>query len=201
MSSRLVSNIYRSSGVIPRQQLQYYCCQQQQQSINIIVRRWAHSVRLIALQDFPHGKAYKGDVVTVKAGYARNYLIPKKVALYATPQNFDRLGMVDPDYETAEQRVARLQRESFIEAGKESYLKEADLLKKYLKNKVVGQVIYFSYWWRLILFCFVTIQKSMILSNLLFVVPYYFILLSIIPSSRYGEMWIPIVSMPYILEW
>jgi hypothetical protein len=137
LSSRLpvVSTLWRSSGVIPRQ-LEYYCCQQPTD----ICRRWSHSVRLIALQDLPHGKAYKGDVVTVRAGYARNYLIPKKMALYATPQNFDRLGMIDPNVETAEQRSARLQRESSINAGEEKFLKEADLLKKYLKNKVVGNV-------------------------------------------------------------
>jgi large subunit ribosomal protein L9 len=29
----------------------------------------------------------KGDVVNVKRGYARNYLIPRKLAIYATPQN------------------------------------------------------------------------------------------------------------------
>lgn len=28
-----------------------------------------------------------GDIVEVKAGYARNYLIPRRVALQATPQN------------------------------------------------------------------------------------------------------------------
>ncbi|MDD3632899.1 MAG: 50S ribosomal protein L9 [Candidatus Syntrophosphaera sp.] len=29
----------------------------------------------------------KGDVVNVKRGYARNYLIPRKLAIYATPKN------------------------------------------------------------------------------------------------------------------
>ncbi|KAL3902923.1 MAG: hypothetical protein SGILL_010642, partial [Bacillariaceae sp.] len=93
--------------------------------------------RLIALQDLPHGKAYKGDVVSVKAGYARNYLVPKKMALYATPQNFDKLGMVDPDVETEEQRMERLLRESSMSAREDKSLKDADLLKKYLKNKVL----------------------------------------------------------------
>ena len=99
---------------------------------------WGHTVRLIALEDLPHGKAYKGDVVTVKAGYARNHLIPQKFALYATPQNFERLGIIDPDFETEEERIARLQRESNMTATEDRYLKEADLLKKYLKNKVVS---------------------------------------------------------------
>lgn len=89
------------------------------------------------MEDLPHGKAYKGDVLTVKAGYARNHLVPQKLALYATPQNFEKLGMVDPDFETEEERIARLQRESNMTAAEDKYLKEADLLKKYLKNKVL----------------------------------------------------------------
>ena len=101
-------------------------------------KRWGHTVRLIALEDLPHGKAYKGDVLTVKAGYARNHLVPQKLALYATPQNFEKLGIVDPDFETEEERIARLQRESNMTATEDRYLKEADLLKKYLKNKVVS---------------------------------------------------------------
>jgi len=112
---------------------------QQQQHLlqHTPTKRFGHSVRLIALEDLPHGKAYKGDVLTVKAGYARNHLVPQKLALYATPQNFDKLGMVDPDFETEEERIARLQRESNMTATEDRYLKESDLLKKYLKNKVL----------------------------------------------------------------
>ena len=101
-------------------------------------QRWGHTVRLIALEDLPHGKAYEGDVIRVKAGYARNYLIPKKKAVYATPQNFERLEIVDPEVETEEQRIARLERESSMSKKEEQYLKQADVLKKYLKNKTVS---------------------------------------------------------------
>jgi ribosomal protein L9 len=101
-------------------------------------RRWGHTVRLIALEDLPHNKGYGKDVIRVKAGYARNFLIPKKKAVYATPQNFEKLGIVDPDVETEEQRTERLQRESSMNQKEELYLKEADLLKKYLRNKVVS---------------------------------------------------------------
>lgn len=100
-------------------------------------KRWGHTVRLIALEDFPHAKAYKGDVVRVKAGYARNYLIPQKKALYATPQNFEKMRMVDPDVETEDQRIARLVREENFDVQEEKYLKQADILKSYLRNKVV----------------------------------------------------------------
>mmetsp|Transcript_10562 Transcript_10562/g.25020 ORF Transcript_10562/g.25020 Transcript_10562/m.25020 type:complete len:285 (+) Transcript_10562:179-1033(+) len=111
--------------------------QMQTQTQTQTQRRWGHTVRLIALEDLPHGKAYKGDVVTVKAGYARNHLVPQKLALYATPQNFEKLGIVDPDFETEEERIARLQRESNMTAAEDRYLKDADLLKKYLRNKVL----------------------------------------------------------------
>ena len=99
--------------------------------------RFSTSVRLIALEDLPHGKDYKGDVVSVKPGYARNYLVPNKKAVYATPQNFDKMGIIDPHLESEEQRIARLQRESSVDLKAEQYLKEADTLKKYLRNKVV----------------------------------------------------------------
>lgn len=103
-----------------------------------LARRWGHTVRLIALEDLPHGKAYEGDVVRVKAGYARNFLIPKKKAVYATPQNFERLDIVDPDFETEEERIARRERESSMNKKEEEFLKQSDLLKKYLRNKVVS---------------------------------------------------------------
>lgn len=94
-----------------------------------------HTVRIILTDDLPNGKGYSGDVVTVKAGYARNYLIPEKMALYAIPANFDRLGMDDPDKETPEQRRARQVREA-AEAGDED-LRASDFLRHYLRNKVL----------------------------------------------------------------
>ena len=96
------------------------------------------SLLLFLLSFFLTFQAYKGDVVKVKAGYARNHLVPQKLALYATPQNFERLGMIDPDYETEEQRLVRLERELNMTASEDKFLKEADLLKRYLKNKVVS---------------------------------------------------------------
>jgi len=100
--------------------------------------RWKHTtVRLIAVEDLPGKKGYKGDVIHVKPGYARNYLVPKKKAVYATPQNFAKFGILDPDLETPEEREARRQQESSLSKKEEQYLKDADLLKKYLKNKVL----------------------------------------------------------------
>lgn len=46
----------------------------------------------------------KGEVVTVKRGYARNYLIPRDYALYATPVNLKRLGSIQDELKVAEEK-------------------------------------------------------------------------------------------------
>ena len=80
-------------------------------------------------------RMYAGDIVTVAAGYARNYLIPKQFAVYATRSNFQALNIKDPNLESADERRLRLQRESEVGADKD--LKDADLLRFYLRNKLV----------------------------------------------------------------
>lgn len=102
-------------------------------------QRLGHTVRIIAVQDLPNGKAYQGDVLEVKAGYARNYLIPQKIAIYATRRNFAELDMQDPDRESPEERRTRLAHESA--SGDDKHLKAADLLKHYLRNKVVSRLV------------------------------------------------------------
>ena len=66
------------------------------------------TVRVIVRQDWENGKAYTDDVIDVRAGYARNYLIPQKLAVYATRENFFRFNVPNPDQETAEQRKLSL---------------------------------------------------------------------------------------------
>ena len=106
----------------------------------LVPRRYGHTVRIILKEDLPDGRGYSGDVMTVKAGYARNYLVPKKMALYATPENFVRLGVTDPEAETIEEKRARLAAEAAAEEDEEAAadLRAADLLKHYLRNKVVS---------------------------------------------------------------
>jgi large subunit ribosomal protein L9 len=41
----------------------------------------------VILNDFVEGLGERGDVVTVKPGYARNYLVPKKLAYLDSPGN------------------------------------------------------------------------------------------------------------------
>ena len=105
--------------------------------------RFKHTVRIILKEDLPDhnnsgepATAAAGEVIHVKAGYARNYLIPQKIALYATPANFERLGMKDPDLETPEEKRLRLERELRDESDED--LKAANLLRHYLRNKVVS---------------------------------------------------------------
>ena len=102
-------------------------------------RRRGHTVRIILADDLPGGRGYRGDVEEVRAGYARNYLVPKKLALYATPQNFERLGIADPDAETLQEKREREAAERAAEEDEEAAadLRAADLLRSYLSNKVL----------------------------------------------------------------
>jgi ribosomal protein L9 len=95
--------------------------------------RNGHSVRIILTSDLPDGKGYAGEVLSVKSGYARNHLIPLQKALYATPTNFERVGMSDPDLivETSEEKKMRESMES------DEDLKAADFLRHYLRNKTL----------------------------------------------------------------
>ncbi|MCM8760344.1 MAG: 50S ribosomal protein L9 [Candidatus Omnitrophica bacterium] len=47
-------------------------------------------MRVIFIEDLP-GTGKKGETKEVKAGYARNYLIPKGIAIEATPENIRKL--------------------------------------------------------------------------------------------------------------
>lgn len=46
----------------------------------------------------------KGEIVNVKRGYARNYLVPRDYALYATPYNMKRLGNIQEELKVAEEK-------------------------------------------------------------------------------------------------
>ena len=107
---------------------------------------FGHSVRIIATENLPNNKCSKFEVATVKAGYARNYLIPQKMAVYATRQNFERFGMTDPHVDTQLESLLGIGSDGTVQAGKalekgspeEQDFKAAELLKHYLRNKVVS---------------------------------------------------------------
>jgi Ribosomal protein L9, N-terminal domain len=108
----------------------------QRHSLNLCRRSMGHTVRIIVTQDVSDGKLYQGDIATVRAGYARNFLIPQKKAVYATRQNFLKLSMTDPELESADERRFRMERE--MQAGDDKDLKAADLLRTYFRNKTVS---------------------------------------------------------------
>lgn len=89
-----------------------------------------HTVQIILQDDLPGGKGYVGDVVTVKAGYARNYLIPTRKAYYATPENLERFGVSAALAKKGE----RMEVEEVSDDKK-----AADLLRKYLNQKTVSR--------------------------------------------------------------
>eukprot|EP00985_Skeletonema_marinoi_P005369 scaffold2321_cov117-Skeletonema_marinoi.AAC.2 len=103
-----------------------------------ITLRHKHQVRVILTRDLPEGQMrgiYAGEVHNVAAGYARNYLIPQKMAVYATPRNFERCELIDPEIAAKEEEAAQ----KFAQEDEEENadLKAADVLRKYLRNKTV----------------------------------------------------------------
>ncbi|MCB5259551.1 MAG: 50S ribosomal protein L9 [Candidatus Cloacimonetes bacterium] len=46
----------------------------------------------------------QGEVVNVKRGYARNYLVSRNYALYATPYNMKRLGSIQEEIQATEEK-------------------------------------------------------------------------------------------------
>ncbi len=86
--------------------------------------RWAHTVRVIAIQDIPH-KAQVGQMTAVKAGYARNFLIPEKYAVYATPDNMKKYNISDEPEQQRAQKINDPEKQA------------AEMLQYYLRNKVL----------------------------------------------------------------
>lgn len=102
--------------------------------------RMGHTVRVILVNDLEEGegKGYKGDVLTVKAGYARNFLLPQKKAVYATPKNFESHCVLDPLELAEKEKIPEVSAgtEEEMEEMTEN-LRQADVLRRYLKNKIV----------------------------------------------------------------
>jgi len=71
----------------------------------------------VILQEDVKGKGRKGDLVNVADGYARNFLIPKKLAVQATPENLtvmkqqekSRLKKLEADKAKANEITAKLE--------------------------------------------------------------------------------------------
>jgi len=65
-------------------------------------------MQVILKEDVPNlGRS--GDVVNVKPGYGRNYLIPRGLAVYATPKNVSR---IDHEKRVIESRAQKLMKDA-----------------------------------------------------------------------------------------
>lgn len=49
----------------------------------------------VILQQDIHGKGKRGQMIEVSDGYARNYMLPRKMAIEATPDNVNTMRMTD----------------------------------------------------------------------------------------------------------
>lgn len=76
-------------------------------------------MEIILREDIPK-LGQRGDIVTVKDGYARNYLLPRKLAMPATPGNRKQV---------AEMKAATVRREAKEKSGAEALAAQlADLV-------------------------------------------------------------------------
>lgn len=61
-------------------------------------------MKVILLQDVK-GQGKKGELITVSDGYARNYMLPRKMAMEATADNINTMRMTDKAKKEKEQRA------------------------------------------------------------------------------------------------
>lgn len=111
----------RASGIVSRCQIN-----------NNLTRRNGHTVRIILKKDLPP-KGYASDTIEVRAGFARNKLIPTKHAVYATPENYEKLGMVDPEILKVKKKKETVKLSEEEVADKNA----AYVLRTYLRDKVL----------------------------------------------------------------
>ena len=71
-------------------------------------------MKVILLQDVK-GKGKKGQMLEVSDGYARNFMLPKKIAIEATPDAINTMRMND---KATQERIAREKAEALAVAGK-----------------------------------------------------------------------------------
>jgi len=93
-------------------------------------------MKLILRQDFPQ-LGHVGDVVDVKDGYARNYLIPRNIAFEATPSSIRQLE------EEKRQHVRHLEKEKLSSERLATELEKVSVtiqMKVGEEDKVFGSV-------------------------------------------------------------
>ncbi len=80
----------------------------------------------VILQKDVEDLGYEGDIVEVKRGYARNYLIPKGLAVEATPENIKALELKKKKIEEKRRR----EKEKALELKKKIEAIEIKLIRK-----------------------------------------------------------------------
>ncbi len=92
-------------------------------------------MKVILLQDVQgHGK--KGEIVVINDGYAKNFLLPKKMAVEATKQMMNEIAQ-----KTAkEQRILREEREAAEATAKELQGVTVTVLAKFGGEKMYGSI-------------------------------------------------------------
>ena len=83
------------------------------------------------------GLGYKNDVVTVKAGYGRNYLIPQGFAIMATPSN---LKVLAENIKQAAHKVEKIRQDAVDLAAAIGELKLTIAAKTGESGKIFGRV-------------------------------------------------------------
>mmetsp|Transcript_25395 Transcript_25395/g.47723 ORF Transcript_25395/g.47723 Transcript_25395/m.47723 type:complete len:239 (-) Transcript_25395:23-739(-) len=105
--------------------------------------RAAHTVRVVLKEnnDSKVGKGLAGDVVTVKAGYMRNYLYQQKIAVYATPHNIKTYARsTDSEEDLKALKEAEEEEKKAMEGGRAltgAEIGQHAVLEKYMKGKVL----------------------------------------------------------------
>lgn len=67
-------------------------------------------MKVILVQDIP-GKGKRGEVKEVRTGYARNYLIPKGIAVEATTQNIQQMKNQEKSLQKKKEKIVAQARE------------------------------------------------------------------------------------------
>ncbi|GMH81884.1 hypothetical protein TrVE_jg5393 [Triparma verrucosa] len=105
--------------------------------------RAAHTVRVVLKEnnDSKVGKGLAGDIVTVKAGYMRNYLYQQKIAVYATPHNIKTYARsTDSEEDLKALKEAEEEEKKAMEGGRAltgAEIGQHAVLEKYMKGKVL----------------------------------------------------------------
>ena len=93
-------------------------------------------MKVILLQDVK-GKGKKGQMLEVSDGYARNFMLPKKMAIEATPDAINTMRMND---KATQERIAREKAEALATANKLREMTVVDTAKGGGNGRLFGSV-------------------------------------------------------------